>query len=299
MNRPLPSLSSAGVAFVLLAALSLTLTNVAAPLVYQAGGNPPTILVLRNAGFLLLCGLWLRARGRFDWLDRRRRWTCLGAGGAYTLGAGGVLFAFAYLPVSLAILVFFTFPLMTVLLQSLLERRPPGLGQTLCTLAALGGLALALEVESFAVDARGVLAATLGALGVAVSYVWTGRALPDTDSALMTFYMAVTGLLVSGLYVVATDSFALPAAGGAVWLAVAVLGFACAFFAMFRGVHLIGATPTAMVMNTEPVFTIALAVTLLSEGLSGRKVVGAALVLAAVAVSQVLARRDARSGVPA
>jgi drug/metabolite transporter (DMT)-like permease len=78
-----------------------------------------------------------------------------------------------------------------------------------------------------------------------------------------------------------------------------VLGFACAFCAMFRGVHLIGATPTAMVMNTEPVFTIALAVTLLSEGLSGRKVVGAALVLAAVAVSQVLARRDARSGVPA
>ena len=85
MNRPLPARSSAGVVFVLLAALSLTFANVSAPLVYRAGGNPETILVLRNAGFVLLCGFWLRARGRFDWLDRRRRWICLGAGGAYTL----------------------------------------------------------------------------------------------------------------------------------------------------------------------------------------------------------------------
>ena len=188
---------------------------------------------------------------------------------------------------------------MTVLLQSLLERRPPGLGQILCALAALGGLALALEVESFAVEVRGVLAASLGALGVAVSYVWTGRALPETDSGVMTFHMAVTGMLLSGLYAVATGSFALPAAAGAGWLLVAVLGFALAFFAMFRGVHLIGAAPAAMVMNSEPVFTVALAVALLSEALTGRKVAGAALVLAAVVVSQLLARQRKEAKGPA
>jgi drug/metabolite transporter (DMT)-like permease len=46
-----------------------------------------------------------------------------------------------------------------------------------------------------------------------------------------------------------------------------------------------------MVMNLEPVFTIALAVTLLAETLSGRKLIGAAVVLAAVVASQLLWKR--------
>ncbi len=280
-------------AVVLLAALSISLTNVAAPFVYQAGGNPQTILVLRNLAFLLLCGLWLKADGRFRWLSRRGQLVCLGAGIAYTGGAAGLLLSLVTLPVSLAILIFFTFPLVTALLQSALDRRAPGRGQLLCLVAAFAGLAVALEVERFAFAPQGVIFAVLGAVGVAVSYVWTGRALPSVDSGVMTFHMAITGLASAFLYVAVTGSLALPADGGLGWLAllVAVCGFAVAFFAMFRGVHLIGPAPTAMVMNLEPVFTIALAVVLLAEAMSVRKLIGAAVVLAAVVASQLLVKR--------
>ena len=298
MERLFRSLPSGGVALVLLAALCISLSNVAAPIVYRAGGNTQTILVLRNLGFLLLCGLWLRARGRFLWLDRRRQIACFGAGVAYTVGAGALLWSFAYLPVSLAILIFFTFPLMTALLSCLLERRRPGIGQLLCLATALAGLALALELEQVAFDPRGVALAALGAAGIAVSYVWPGRALPATESAVMTFHMALTGLVLVGIFTVATGTFALPSGSVAGWVALAggVVCFAGAFFAMFRGVHLIGAAPTAMVMNMEPVFTIALSVTLLSEALSGRTALGAAGVILAVAVSQLLSAR--RPGTP-
>jgi drug/metabolite transporter (DMT)-like permease len=113
----------------------------------------------------------------------------------------------------------------------------------------------------------------------------------------MTFHMAITGLLLAGLIVVATDSFALPADSGAGWiaLAVAILFFASAFFAMFKGVNLIGAAPTAMLMNMEPVFTLALSFVVLSEDLSGRKILGAAIVLGAVIVSQLLSARRLRA----
>ncbi len=280
-------------AVVLVAALAISVTNVSAPLVYEAGGNPPTIVVLRNLAFLLLCVPWLAASGRFRWLDRRGQWICIGAGIAYTCGAAGLLLSLLTLPVSLAILIFFTFPLMTALLECALDLRPPGLGQVACLLAALAGLAVALEIESFELPLEGVAFAVVAAVGVAISYVWTGRALPGVDSAVMTFHMAITGFVGGLLYVLATGSFALPADGGGGWgaLAVAALGFSVAFFAMFRGVHLIGPARTAMVMNLEPVFTIALAVTLLSEPLSGRKLIGGAAVLAAVVVSQVLLKR--------
>ena len=78
-------------AVVLLAALSISLTNVSAPLVYEAGGNPPTIIVLRNLAFLVICGLWLKASGRFRWLEWRGQLVCVGAGIAYTCGAAGLL----------------------------------------------------------------------------------------------------------------------------------------------------------------------------------------------------------------
>jgi len=282
-----------GVALVLLAALSISLTNVSAPFVYDAGGNTQTIIALRNLAFLVICGLWLKASGRFHWLQRGEQLACFGAAVAYTCGAAGLLLSLLTLPVSLAILIFMTFPLLTALLESLLDRRPPGLGQFVCLLCALVGLAVALEVERFAFALEGVVFAMIGAVGVAVSYVWTGRALPNLDSAVMTFHMAITGLIAAALYVVATGSFALPADGGLGWtaLAVAVIGFAVAFFAMFRGVHLIGPARTAMVMNLEPVFTIALAVVLRGEALSGRKLLGAAVVLAAVVASQLLLKR--------
>ncbi len=284
---------SGGVALVLLAALSISLTNVSAPFVYEAGSNPQTIIILRNLAFLLLCGLWLKTSGRFRWLDRRGQLVCFGAGIAYTCGAAGLLLSLLTLPVSLAILIFFTFPLMTALLESTLDRRLPGLGQIACLFGALAGLAIALEVERFALAPEGVIFAAIGAVGVAISYVWTGRALPGVDSAVMTFHMAITGFVGASLYVMATGSFALPVGGGLGWaaLVVAVVGFAVAFFAMFRGVHLIGPAPTAMVMNLEPVFTIALAVTLLAETLSDRKLIGAAVVLAAVVASQLLLKR--------
>ena len=284
---------SGGAALVLLAAFSISLTNVAAPFVYDAGGNPQTLIVLRNAAFLVLCGLWLAASGRLRWLDRRGQLVCFGAGIAYTCGAAGLLLSLVSLPVSLAILVFYTFPLITALLESAAGRRAPGRAQLLCLIAALAGLALALEIEHFVFAPSGVFFAALGALGVAVSYVWTGRALPGADSAVMTFHMAITGVLAAALFVAATGSFALPAGGGLgrPALAVAVLGFAVAFFAMFRGVHLIGPAPTAMVMNLEPVFTIALAVALRDEPLGARKLIGAAVVLSAVGASQRLRGR--------
>jgi drug/metabolite transporter (DMT)-like permease len=105
----------------------------------------------------------------------------------------------------------------------------------------------------------------------------------------------------AGLYRAAPGSFVVPTAGALGWgaLLVAVLGFAFAFFAMFRGVQLIGPAPTAMLMNLEPVFTIVLALVLLAEPLTLRKLIGAAAVLAAVFVSQRLARRRASPVPPA
>ena len=64
--------------------------------------------------------------------------------------------AIAFIPVSLAILIFYTYPLVTLILNSIVERRAPTPGDYLAFVCAFAGLTLALEVSLEGLDPRGV-----------------------------------------------------------------------------------------------------------------------------------------------
>jgi len=82
--------------------------------------------------------------------------TSYGIGLVYFLGTGCYLSSILYLPVSLAVLVFYTYPLMTVVFESALDRRLPRLLDVVAFLVAFGGLALALQVSFAGLDPRGI-----------------------------------------------------------------------------------------------------------------------------------------------
>ena len=91
--------------------------------------------------------------------------------------------------------------------------------------------------------------------------------------------MHVTGVMPLGA----------PAPGDATgWLAMAGLSaaFSLAFFGMNVGVQLVGPTRASMMLNLETVFAMPLAALCLAEAADARRVLGAALVLGAVVVSQ-------------
>lgn len=73
-------------------------------------------------------------------------------------------------------------------------------------------------------------------------------------------------------------------------LAIAVLCTVVAILTFFAGLQLLGPTRTALLSTLEPVVTVALAIWLLDESLSGPQLAGAALVLLAV-TWQATARR--------
>lgn len=295
--RPPSPIDGSGAALGLLvvtaAATSISVSNVLAPIVYGLGSNTETLLVFRFGGFLLVCGLWLTVQGIGFSLERRAVLHCIGAGLAYTIGSGSLIAAFAFMPVSLAVLIFYTFPLMTSLAECALDRRRPALRELACLLAALVGLAICLGIALDRLNGPGLIFAVLAALGVAASYVWTGRKLKSVQSSLMTFYMAATGLIAVLALTTARGAWALPPPEllAVALTAAAALSFAGAFIGMFAGVGMIGPSRTAMVMNLEPILTVALAILLLDEALSGHQLLGAALVIAAIFAAQVAPAR--------
>ena len=270
------------------AAASISVANVLSPVVYDQGSNPATLLAFRFGSFLLLCGLWLRVHKITMVPERRHLVHCAGAGLAYTIGSGALITAFAFMPVSLVVLIFYTFPLMTRLAESALDRRWPTVWEVACLLTALSGLVICLGIGLDRLNGPGLALSVLAAAGVAASLVWSGRKLSSIPPTVTTFHMAAIGLIAVLCVTTVTQSWALPplepVATGL--MAAAALSFAGAFLGMFAGVRLIGASRAAMVMNLEPVLTVALAIFLLNEDLSVHQFLGAALVIGAIIAAQ-------------
>lgn len=273
---------------VLLAASFVSLANVLTPLVYHSGTNFYTLLVLRFIFFLALCGVWIRLRIDNVGITPADRVTCYGAGLAYIIGSGALLGAFAYLPVSLAILVFYTFPFVTLVLESLLDRRMPDPIRLGCVLLAFAGVALALGATAEKLSVTGLGLAVIAAVGVAGAFTWTGRALKHIDPLVMTFHMSVSGLVFAVVIATVTHKFSIgmQTTLSAVLFFAAVVSFGIAFLTMFLGVRLIGASHAAMLMNLEPVFTVTLAFFVLHETLSAGQLLGAVLVVTSVLAAQ-------------
>jgi len=270
-----------------LAAGALAVTNITSPLVYGAGSNPSTILLLRSLAFILLAGLWLGATGQLRRLSRVAEIRCIVSGLLFTLAGAGLLTSFSLLPVSLAILILYLFPLLTALIESLAARSLPDRLTIFLMLLALGGLALALDAGADGLNIKGALYALLASFGVAGTYVWNHRMLADVAPEQRTFRMFCVGAVVFGIYVLMKGSFALPQTGrGSAQLILMLACFSIAFFAMFRSIHVAGAVRSATIMNLEPVITIILSVLILSEQLNFGQVVGASMVLIAVLASQ-------------
>lgn len=286
-----------GIILAAAAGLMLAINDVSVPFSYQNGFSPPTV-VLARFGFLVLTVILMMAVLRLKpRLPQGLAGHALGSGAVTGMATLGLLGSFAFIPVSLSVVILYTFPMLTALLECLHARRLPGLLEILCLVVAFAGVGISVGLSDVAPDPRGVLLAGLASLCYAISMVWNSIRLREADSTVVSFYMAISGIATVALYVLATGSFVLtPEPGLSPWLPLLVtcFFFSVAFVLMFRAVTFAGGSATAMVLNLEPVFVIGLAAILLGEELTLPRVLGGALVIGAVVVSEILrGRKDA------
>lgn len=278
---------AAGAALVVLGACSVSLSMVLSRIAFDAGTNPPTVLAARFALISVVFAAWLRLRGEPLRLPRRTAAGAVALGAVFWLQTGGYLSAIAFIPVSLAVLLFYTYPLLTVLFVSAIDRRLPDRLDLAAVVLALAGLALALEVSLRSLHPLGIALALTGACAGAVVLIWSQRVLSTAEPTRVLLHMSAGGLMVALVLTPASTGYALTggmAGHGA--LAAALACFVLFYAAVFAGLRRIGPVRTAILMNLEPPITIVLAVTLLSESMTATQAAGAALVVASVAAAQ-------------
>jgi drug/metabolite transporter (DMT)-like permease len=277
------------------AALMLAINDVAVPFAYAQGFGAATVVFFRFAFLLASLMAVLPLAGLGYRLPRDHALHATGSGIIAGMATLALLGSFALIPVSLALIILYTYPFLTALFESVHARRTPSLTETVCLAVALAGIGIVIGLDEVKLSPLGLLLGCVSSVGYAASIFWNSVRLRTADGIVVTFHMAIPGLAVTALFLAASGSFAAPWPGPGGWLAllIACVFFTVAFIGMYKAIELVGGAPTAMLLNLEPVFVMVLAALLLGEALTLPRVLGGAMVIGAVVVSE--ARRNRRN----
>jgi drug/metabolite transporter (DMT)-like permease len=288
-----------GVLLVLLSACGFGATPLFALYAYQYGINVPTLLLLRFAlaALFLLIFLFASRRRRAAAGVRARElfYLFLLGGICYTLSSTFYFTAICYITASLATLILYTYPILVVLMDCMLEFQKPAPLTTTSGGISFAGVLLMVGTVYGAINGVGVFLALGAALTYSTFIILGHRVIkqvaPLTATTFVTAFAGV-GILVTSFFTTPLDfSFRAPAWGYIAGLALFSTVVAILFF--FWGLELLGPVRVSILSMSEPLFTVLGTVILLQERLTAVQLFGGAAVLAgAVLVTWPKKQRD-------
>jgi len=279
-----------GIAALLAIAVTFSLNHIAARVAFDHGANVVTAVVLRSGGTALaLLALLLTLRVPLA-LPAPTRWRALAIGIVVAVQSYCIYAAVARLPVALALLTFNTYPLLYALMSWAGGMERPSRGVFAAMLAALFGLALALDITSGGeLAARweeigtGVAYATGASLSFAVVLFLNTRWLHGVDGRLRSLLTMASCGAVAFAAAAATGTLMFPADGvGWLGLVLLTLFYGSAITALFVLQPRMRSTSDVAVLNFEPVALLFLGWAILGQSLSLLQIAGAFVVIGSV-----------------
>jgi drug/metabolite transporter (DMT)-like permease len=198
--------------------------------------------------------------------------------------AGSSLLYFAasqYIGTGLAMVVFFSYPIMIALASWLFSRRQLNLATWLILALMLIGLVLLQKSSTYSVNLAG-LAFGLGAAGCYAYYVASSKHLSiKMNSNLLTMLVCFGSAIIFFFYASATQSLTVPHSGKN-WfylLSLGVLATALPIQLMLEGLKNISSIKASIISVVEPLITVIVGVITLNESISSLQALGGLLIL--------------------
>lgn len=213
------------------------------------------------------------------------------------LGSTGVsicyLSSVAFIPITVAAVIFYTFPILIVLAAPFVDKKTISPALAFIVALAFIGVVLVLGMTSGDLDYRGILLATGASLSAAMQFFAGTRIRGvSTASTLMWTQIIVLPFAAGAMHV--TDTFApmstFVAASVPVWLTIGgfVFGYGFQILALAR----ISASVAGLAFCLEPVVAALTSAIVLGERLAPIQYFGGSLVIIAIIATVVLERRE-------
>jgi drug/metabolite transporter (DMT)-like permease len=281
MNNP----QFAGRIIALSAAIFYGFNTTLSRLAYDTGTTPVSLIVFR---FLLtsLAMVILVAILRKSWrMQVSPRVFVLCVIGMYITSIGH-LGAVRYIPVSLAAIIFYTFPLFVIAWKRLVGKQAVTIYELIGFVLAFVGLAIALGPEFHQMDITGLLLAFSGSLGATLFILSFERFPKDTDSWVGTLWINVGTLVLCGFSFLFGFELVPPKENiGWLYLTAIMVFSLISFVLSLQAIKKVGASVFALFLNFEPVVILLLAWMVIGEDLSVTRISGISMVVAALVIS--------------
>jgi drug/metabolite transporter (DMT)-like permease len=271
----------------ILAAVTFSCSDILGKLTLNAGAGVLTLLTVRSFVGIAMMATWLTLAAKLPPLAPRARKLSWLLGILFTANIYLLFKAFEVVPVPIAILTFFTYPLLTGIAGAMTGLDRLSWRGAAAALAAFLGLALMLGAHPGGLALVGILAALASAGCRVVMLLITRAWLQDADARLITWHSLIASTVLFTLLLLTARQWQ-PPAGIDGWAALVGLAVVTTLGIMFvyMSTARIGPFRTALFMNLEPLLTAMGSAMFLGEILTPLQVAGGAVMLAALVLFQ-------------
>lgn len=198
----------------------------------------------------------------------------------------------AFLPVTVAAVVFYTFPILIVLAEPLVTRARFSADRLVVALIAFCGVAMVVGPDFHGLDPRG-LALAMAASIFAATQFFAASASATTGLLPKLFWSHLLILPVTLAIVQATSGLLPPQSLALAPLAVAVTigGYLAGFLLQVLALARVAPGPAGLAFCAEPVFAVAVAAVVLGERVGLLQYAGGGLVVAAIMANVILEQK--------
>ena len=282
-----------GYLYVFGCASSFGLITTLAKLTYNEGASPQIVVFFRILAGSLLMGTWSAYSHRKNLKHVIRKslhktnlpvaFLVFVIGSCVAGMSLGYLGSVKYIPVSLSVLLFFTFPFWVLLLNFLIHGIVLNRSKLFAFVLAFTGLALCLGPTWEVLEWQGIALVLGGSLCSAGMIVGATKATQNIPMFDLVFFSNTIGVLFVGMILFFTDSFSLPQTyGGWSGIATICILFVIGQLSLFAATKTIGSAQTSLMLNIEPLISILAAIILLGESLALSQSMGVAVILVAL-----------------
>ena len=295
-----------GYLYVFGCASSFGIITTLAKITYDEGASPPTVVFFRLLAGSLLMGImsaWSHRKNLLSGKSKpessntwRLRVLIIVTGISIAVMSLGYLGSVKYIPVSLSVLLFFTFPFWVLLLNYFIDGEVPERLKLIAFVIAFFGLALTLGPTWQVLDWRGIALVLAGALGSAGMIIGGAKSVQLISMSNLVFFSNTVGAVLVGIILLLTDSFSLSQTplGWAGIASICVL-FVLGQLSLFAATRHIGSAQTSIMLNLEPFISIGAAMLLLGERLQLSQSLGVLVVISALFMASGLTRKFSKS----
>lgn len=255
-------------------------------------------VLMRTSVIALALGAIASLRGESFVVPRAAWLSFVGQALATFMVSASYLASIQFIPVGLAVIIFFAFPVVIVIAAPLVEGKSVSFARMAIAVLAFMGLGISIGPGFETLDMRGVLLAATAAMGCALQF-FSGRALsrslkPAAFGSLVHFaiWPFVLALALAG-----GDYHLKVLDGDADLTALLLVGGVCfayvgGYFFHMSSLRAAPASIVAPYFNLEPIVTTVISTALLGETLRLNQYGGGALVLAALLLASLIGKRE-------